>query len=70
MLRLMCKKEYGDEFIEMYDMLNSGIPIGDYGETIIVICMIELVRQKYFTKNGHFNPIKYLKYWFKETFKK
>ena len=58
MLRKLCLKEYGEEFIAMYDMINQGIPIGNIQETIIFIELVEQVRDKYYTGN-HFNPFKY-----------
>lgn len=30
-LREVCRKKYGDDFVEMYDMVNRGIPIGNLG---------------------------------------
>ena len=28
-LREVCREKYGDDFVEMYDMLNNGVPIGN-----------------------------------------
>lgn len=28
-LREVCREKYGDDFVEMYDMVNNGIPIGN-----------------------------------------
>ncbi len=45
-LREECIKAYGPEFGEIYDNLNSGIPIGDFTTTIKVLAMIEEVKEK------------------------
>jgi len=49
-LREKCIAAYGDDFGELYDNLCSGIPIGGFHETVLILNMIEAV------KNG--NPIK------------
>ena len=46
-LRELCRREYGDEFVEKYDSLNRGIPIGGIEETIAFIEQIEAVKIKY-----------------------
>lgn len=46
-LRELCRREYGDEFIEKYDLLNSGEPIGNFEETIAFIEKVEAVKAKY-----------------------
>ena len=46
-LRELCRREYGDEFAEKYDMLNRGIPIGGIEETIAFIEQVEAVKAKY-----------------------
>ena len=33
-LRELCREKYGDEFVNLYDLVNRGIPIGDLEETI------------------------------------
>ena len=48
-LRERCIEAYGPEFGEMYDKLNSGIPIGDFNTTIEVLVMIEEVKRKKMT---------------------
>ncbi len=40
-LRERCREKYGDEFVQMYDMLNDGIPIGNLEETTIFLAMIK-----------------------------
>lgn len=40
-LREICRKKYGDDFVEMYDKVNRGIPIGNMVETMIFIAMVE-----------------------------
>ncbi len=44
-LREKCINAYGEEFGKLYDFLNSGVPIGGFMETAIVIDMIEAVKQ-------------------------
>ena len=46
-LRELCRREYGDEFAEKYDMLNRGEPIGGIEETIAFIEQVEAVKEKY-----------------------
>lgn len=43
-LRELCKEKYGDDFVNMYDTINSGGTIGNLGETIIFLRMVEEVR--------------------------
>lgn len=40
-LREICREKYGDDFVEMYDMVNNGIPIGNFEETRIFLAMIK-----------------------------
>ena len=44
-LREKCIEAYGQDFAEIYDNLNSGIPVGDFLETSIVLAMIEAVKK-------------------------
>ena len=44
-LRELCRKRYGDEFVKMYDIINSGGTIGGFEETIIFLEMVEEVRK-------------------------
>lgn len=46
-LRELCRREYGDEFAEKYDMLGRGIPIGGLAETMAFIEQVEAVKAKY-----------------------
>lgn len=46
-LRELCRREYGDKFIEIYDTLNRGEPIGGIEETIAFIGQVEAVKAKY-----------------------
>jgi hypothetical protein len=46
-LRELCRREYGDEFVEKYDSLNRGIPIGGIEETIMFVEKVEAVKAKY-----------------------
>lgn len=36
---------YGEEFAELYDKINQGIPIGGVVETVLFIDMIEKARK-------------------------
>lgn len=44
-LREVCREMYGDDFVVMYDMVESGIPIGNLEETQIFLAMIEEARK-------------------------
>lgn len=44
-LRQKCVDAYGEEFGEIYDNLNSGIPVGGFVETAIFLEMIETVKE-------------------------
>lgn len=46
-LRELCRREYGDEFVEKYDSLNRGIPIGGIEETMAFVEQVEAVKAKY-----------------------
>lgn len=46
-LRELCRREYGDEFVEKYDMLNSCEPIGGLVETMAFIEQVETAKAKY-----------------------
>lgn len=41
-----CREKYGDDFVEMYDMLNNGIPIGNLDETQIFLAMVEAAKEE------------------------
>ncbi len=43
-LRDKCIEAYGEEFGEIYDYLCTGVPIGGFKETAIILQMIEAVR--------------------------
>ena len=45
-LREACREKYGDDFVEMYDMLNNGIPIGNLEETQIFLAMVEAAKEE------------------------
>ena len=38
--------EYVNEFLEKYDALNGGVPIGGFLETAIFVNMIEKIKQE------------------------
>lgn len=46
-LRELCKMEYGKDFVQKYDILSDGCPIGGLGTTIAFIEMVEAVKSKY-----------------------
>lgn len=45
-LREICSEKYGDDFVKMYDMVNSGIPIGNIEETMIFLAMVEAAKEE------------------------
>lgn len=44
-LREVCREKYGDDFVEMYDMLSGGIPIGNLEETKIFLAMVKAAEE-------------------------
>lgn len=44
-LREQCIQAYGEEFGEIYDTLNSGVAVGGFLETAIILDMIEAVKK-------------------------
>lgn len=46
-LRDLCKSEYGEDFVQKYDILASGGAIGGLGTTIAFIEHVEAVKSKY-----------------------
>jgi hypothetical protein len=44
-LRQKCIDAYGEKFGELYDFLCSGVPIGGFVETAIIIEMIDAVKR-------------------------
>ena len=44
-LREQCIQAYGEEFGEIYDNLSSGIPVGGFLETALILDMIEAVKK-------------------------
>lgn len=44
-LRELCRERYGDDFVELYDKLNEGAPIGNFATTIAFIEMVEAVKK-------------------------
>ena len=45
-LREVCREKYGEDFVKMYDMVNSGIPIGNMEETMIFLAMVEAAKEE------------------------
>ena len=43
-LRELCREKYGDEFVNLYDSVNKGIPIGNLKETLKFLEMVEAVK--------------------------
>ena len=39
-------EEYVEEFLEKYDKLNRGIPIGGFAETIVFLDLIERIKSE------------------------
>lgn len=44
-LREVCREKYGDDFVKMYDMVESGIPIGNLRETLIFLTMVKAAEE-------------------------
>lgn len=44
-LRDYCHEKYGDEFIEIYDRLARGEPVGDFAETAMILELIEQAKK-------------------------
>ena len=44
-LRERCREKYGDDFVKMYDMVNDGVPIGNFEETLIFIAMVRAAEE-------------------------
>ena len=44
-LREVCLDKYGGDFVEMYDMVNNGIPIGNLRETQIFLAMVKAAEE-------------------------
>ena len=45
-LRDKCIEAYGEEFGEIYDSLCTGVPVGGFKETAIILQMIEEVKNR------------------------
>ena len=45
-LREVCREKYGDDFADKYDMVNAGMPIGNFEETIEFLDKIEAVKKE------------------------
>lgn len=45
-LRQACIDEYGEQFGELYDKINTGQPIGGFLETAMFLDMIKSVKRK------------------------
>lgn len=45
-LREKCRELYGDDFVLLYDMLGSGIPIGNFHETKLFLALVEKAREE------------------------
>lgn len=50
-LRDLCEKEYGSEFLEDYDRLRDGMPVGDMGRTMETLEKIDKARAKYLDRS-------------------
>lgn len=47
-LRKACWMVYGDHFVELYDTLNMGFPIGNMQETKAFLDLVERVKKGQF----------------------
>ena len=45
LLRNKVMEMYGKEFVELYDKVNQGVPIGGLYETVVFLNMIEKARE-------------------------
>jgi len=45
-LREECGKHYGEDFLVLYDTINSGGTIGNFQETITFLNMVEAVKKE------------------------
>lgn len=45
-LRELCREKYGDEFANLYDSVNKGIPIGNLKETLKFLEMVEVAKNE------------------------
>jgi len=39
-------EQYGDEFVEKYENINRGIPIGGFVETVVFLDMVERIKRE------------------------
>lgn len=46
-LRELCRREYGEHFVVLYDQLARGIPIGGIAETVTFLEMVEAVKEQH-----------------------
>lgn len=46
-LRQACVDEYGEEFGELYDKINTGEPIGNFNKTVKFLDLVESVKRKH-----------------------
>lgn len=44
-LRKECIDVYGEDFAEIYDNIQRGVPVGNMTETMMIIKMIDAVRE-------------------------
>lgn len=45
-LREIYREKYGEDFAKMYDMVDRGIPIGNFEETMIFIAMVKAAERE------------------------
>ena len=45
-LRELCVNAYGEDFGKIYDLMGAGTPVGNLEETLIVLEMINRLRDK------------------------
>ena len=39
-------EQYGSEFVEKYEAINRGIPIGGFYETVVFLDMVETIKRE------------------------
>ncbi len=49
-LRDYCLNKYGEEFIEKYDALNKGIPMGNFYETVLFLDEVSIAREEWLNR--------------------
>lgn len=45
-LRKRCINAYGEDFGKIYDLMGEGVPVGNLAETMVILEMINRLRDK------------------------